>query len=135
MDRQTLRKLSLFEKTSFVRRLALDILGIDNDEAILRIVARLSHKAGYVRKYGGFSFSREEEIMGRILDEHKISSKTVYTWFLLARAPKNVLELYQKGEISQTQLIRMKERVPGLPRDRALAHEIIGEIRRLVEVL
>lgn len=133
MDRKTLRRLSLFEKTEFVRKLVVEILGVDNDERILRMLARLAHKSGRIKLYGKFIPTREEEVLEQVLTSNQISSKTAYMWFLLGRSPKTLLELYRKGELSQNQLIRMKERSPiSRPRDKALANEILAEIRRLV---
>lgn len=135
MDMKTLRRMSLFEKVDFVRRLVVEVLGVDNDEVILRMLSRLAHKSGVLRRYGGFYYTREEQVLGQLLADHGMSSKTVYTWFLLSRSPKNLLEMYRSGEISQNQLLRMKERRAAPRHDKALEAEILNDVKRLIEAL
>lgn len=101
MEKEELKKLPLFDKIDFIRKIVFEATKIQDDVVITRMLARTSRRGkGYYRQFSVLKLTNNEIILEEVLKTHKISPRTAYKWFLLLRSKSDVIEKLRDGEIT-----------------------------------
>ena len=129
---------SVFEKIEWLKQLSAEAIGVSDVATLRRMLSHLRRKgSAEFLKFGILKLSQQELILDQLLKANEVSPKTAYTWFLLLRAPPEVIESAQKDEISFNEMRRkcVGVRKKSTPEEEALGKEIIQDIIRLIEVI
>ncbi len=134
MEKDELKKLPLFEKIDFIRKIVFEATKIQDDVVITRMLARVSRRGkGYYRQFSVLKLTNNEIMLEELLKTHKISPRTAYKWFLLLRSKPDVLEKLREGEITAVDAYMTNRERRQYPKQlgREIKEEIIELIRRM----
>ena len=139
MKRYLRHNMNTFEKLEWLKQLAADAIGVSDMVVLRRMISRLRRKGtAEFRKYGVLKLTQQELVLDQILRANEVSPKTAYTWFLLLKAPKEVVESGQQDRLSQNEMLRRCRSVrqkSASPEHEKLGQEIIQDIIKLIEVI
>lgn len=138
MKKYLRHNMGTFDKIEWLKQLASEAIGVSDEAVLRRMLGRLRRKGtAEFRKYGILKLSQQELILDQLLRSNEVSPKSAYTWFLLLRAPQEVIENGQKDHISQNEMLRQSAgiRKKSEPEQEALGKEILADIIRLIEVM
>jgi len=139
MKKYLRQNMNVFEKIDWLKQLSAEAIGVSDTTILRRMLGRLRRKgSAEFRKYNILKLTQQELILDQLLKAHEVSPKTAYTWFLLLKAPPEVIESGRKDLISQNAMVRQCVGVRGKsldPEHEKLGQEIIQDIIRLIEVI
>ncbi len=139
MKKYLRQNMNVFEKIEWLKQISSEAIGVSETTVLRRMLSRIRRKgSAEFRKYNILKLTQQELILDQLLKAHEVSPKTAYTWFLLLKAPKEVIESGQKDKLSQNEMLR---RCVGVrqksadPEHEKLGQEIIHDIIKLIEVI
>lgn len=130
--------MNTFEKVEWLKRLSAEAIGVSDEVILRRMLSRIKRKgSAEFRKYNILKLTQQEIILDQLLKANEVSPKSAYTWFLLLRAPKEVIESGQKDQLSQRKMLSFCKSVrqKSDPAKEKLGQEILQDIIRLIEVI
>ena len=138
MKKYLRQNMNVFEKVEWLRKLSTEAIGVSDTRLLRRMIGRIRRKGtAEFRKYGILKMSQQEIILDQLLKSNEVSPKTAYNWFLLLKAPTEVIESGRKDKLSQNEIAR---RCVGVlqksdPEHEKLGQEILQDIIKLIEVI
>lgn len=138
MKKYLRQNMNVFEKIEWLKQLSAEAIGVSDEAVLRRMLSKLRRKGtAEFRKFGILRLSQQELILDQLLKANEVSPKSAYSWFLLLRAPPEVIESGRKDRLSQNEMLRRSSgvRQKSTPEQEALGKEILQDIIRLIEVI